>query len=439
MGYLLNTQDQQKEMLGALGLGSLDALFGDLPQGLILPDGPEIPEGMSEQAILKAFADLAGQNRVYPTIFRGAGAYRHYIPAVVPEMVGKERFVTGYTPYQAEVSQGTLQSIFEFQTMICELTGLDASNASMYDGASAAAEAVAMCKERKRTKALVLGGVNPRTIETVKTYCWASNTPVEILPAKEGVCDLEALSGALTEDVSCVLFQQPNYFGLLEDAPAIAELARSKGAKAIMSVNPIAAAILPPPGECGADIAVGEAQPLGIPLSFGGPYCGFIAAKSAIMRKLPGRIAGETVDEAGNRAFVLTLQAREQHIRRETAGSNICSNQALMAMAAAVYMAAMGPQGLREVAVQSHSKAHYLAEELGKVKGFSRVHSAPFFHEFATRCPVEPERLMERLSKADMLGGLPLPGGEILWCVTEMNTKAEMDALVSICKEVANG
>jgi len=435
-GYLLNTEPQQKEMLDALGLKSLDELYKGLPEALLLPNGPDIPEGLAEQGILQVFEKLTGKNNVFPHIFRGAGAYKHYIPAVVPAMVGKERFITGYTPYQAEVSQGTLQSIFEFQTMICELTGLDASNASMYDGASAAAEAIAMCKDRKRTKALVIGAVNPRTTDTVKTYCWASDTPVDVVQTKDGVCDLDALSQMLTDDVACVLFQQPNYFGLLEDAPAIAELVSSKGAKVIMSVNPIASAVLQTPGECGADIAVGEGQPLGIPLSFGGPYLGFIAAKSALTRKLPGRIAGETTDETGKRAFVLTLQAREQHIRRETAGSNICSNQALMAMAASVYMAAMGPQGLKEVAMQSYSKAHYLADELDKIKGFELAHSGPFFHEFVTRCPAEPEKLMAHLEKSGMLGGLPLPSGDILWCATEMNSKEEMDTLVSLCKEV---
>jgi len=436
MGYLPNTELQQKEMLDALGLASLDELYKGLPETLILPDDPNIPDGLGEQGIMKTFEKLAGKNRVFPTVFRGAGAYRHYIPAVVPAMVGKERFVTGYTPYQAEVSQGTLQSTFEFQTMICELTGLDVSNASMYDGASAAAEAVAMCKDRKRTKALILGAVNPRTIETIKTYCWASGTPVEVVPTKDGVCDMEALSQLITDETACVLLQQPNYFGLIEDAATIAELSQSKGAKVIMSVNPIASAVLSSAGECGADIAVGEGQPLGIPLSFGGPYVGFIAAKSAMMRKLPGRIAGQTTDEAGNRAFVLTLQAREQHIRRETSGSNICSNQALMAMAAAVYMTAMGPEGLKEVAMQSYSKAHYLADELGKVKGFELRYSGQFFHEFVTNCPVQSEKLMAHLEKAGILGGLPLPGGDILWCATELNSKEEMDNLVSMCKEV---
>ncbi|MCL2580010.1 MAG: aminomethyl-transferring glycine dehydrogenase subunit GcvPA [Oscillospiraceae bacterium] len=435
MGYLLNTDLQQQEMLDALGLKSLDELYKGLPASLIRPDGPDIPNGLGEQGIAQAFGRMADKNVVFPTIFRGAGAYRHYIPAVVPAMVGKERFLTGYTPYQAEVSQGTLQSTFEFQTMVCELTGMDAANASMYDGASAAAEAVTMCKDRKRTKAVVLGGVNPRTTDTVKTYCRAAGSPVEVLSAKDGLTDLDALAAALTDDAACVILQQPNYFGLIEDAAAIAELAHSKGAKVIMSVNPISAAVLATPGECGADIAVGEGQPLGIPLSFGGPYLGFMAAKSAMTRKLPGRIAGETVDSQGRRTFVLTLQAREQHIRRETASSNVCSNQALMAVAASVYMAAMGPQGLKEVAMQSYSKAHYLAAELDKA-GFKRAHGGEFFHEFVTRSPVDPAKLMAHLEKSGILGGLPLPGGEILWCATEMNSKEEMDALVSLCKEV---
>ena len=438
MGYLLNTELQQRDMLQALGLKSLEELYREIPEALLLTGDLDIPVGLGEQGIMNIFDKLARKNTVFPTVFRGAGAYKHYIPAVVPQMVGKERFVTGYTPYQAEVSQGTLQATFEFQTMICELTGLDASNASMYDGASSAAEAVAMCKDRKRTKALILGGVNPRTIDTVKTYCWAADSAVDVVKTKDGVSDLDALAQMLTDDVACVLLQQPNYLGLLEDVQAIADLAHSKGAKVIVSVNPIAAAVLQAPGECGADIAVGEGQPLGIPLSFGGPYLGFIAAKAAMMRKLPGRIAGETVDQAGNRAFVLTLQAREQHIRRETASSNVCSNQALMAIAASVYMAAMGPEGLREVAMQSYSKAHYLAGELGKIKGFELRYSGSFFHEFVTRCPVAPEKLMTHLEKSGILGGLPIQRGEILWCATEMNSKEEMDSLVSLCKEVAS-
>ncbi|MCL2558432.1 MAG: aminomethyl-transferring glycine dehydrogenase subunit GcvPA, partial [Treponema sp.] len=327
-----------------------------------------------------------------------------------------------------------LQAIFEFQTMICRLTGFDATNASIYDGASAAGEAVAMCRDRKRRRALVSATVNPAIAEVVKTYSWAADGAVDMAPEKNGLTDMGRLEQMLDEGVSSILIQQPNYYGLIEDARGIVALAREKGVKVIVSANPIAMAILQTPAECGADIAVGDGQPLGIPLSFGGPYLGFIAATNEFLRKIPGRIVGETSDAQGRRAFVLTLQAREQHIRRETAGSNLCTSQVLCALAASAYMAAMGPEGMAQAASQSMSKAHYLAAELAKA-GFPRRHDAPFFHEFVTECPVEPEALMDRLAQNGILGGLPLPGGGVLWCATEMNSAEEIDRLVALCKE----
>jgi glycine dehydrogenase subunit 1 len=435
--YLPNTQWQQGEMLEALGLSSLEELYRGLPQGLILTDGPKLPEGLSEMEVFRTMSALAGQNKVYPSIFRGAGAYRHYIPAIVSAVVGKESLLTAYTPYQPEISQGILQGIFEFQTMICQLTGMDAANASVYDGASAAAEAVSMCRDRKRSRALISSAVNPEGLETIRSYSWAANHEIELIPVKEGRTDLVALEAMLGEDTACVYLEQPNYFGQLEEASRIGALAHEKSAKFIMGVNPIAAAILKPPGECGADIAVGEGQPLGIPLSFGGPYLGFMAATEAMMRKLPGRIAGETRDAEGRRAFVLTLQAREQHIRREKASSNICSNQALCAMAAAIYMAAMGPEGLREVAEQCYQNAHYLAGKLGKIPGFSLRYEGAFFHEFVTECPGDADQIMAQLDQHGILGGLPLPDGGILWCATEQNSKEEMDALIGLLEEVS--
>jgi glycine dehydrogenase subunit 1 len=314
---------------------------------------------------------------------------------------------------------------------------MDAANASVYDGASAAAEAVSMCRDRKRSRALISSAVNPEVLETIRSYSWAANHEIELIPVKEGRTDFAALEAMLGEDTACVYLEQPNYFGQLEEASRIGALAHEKGAKFIMGVNPIAAAILKPPGECGADIAVGEGQPLGIPLSFGGPYLGFMAATEAMMRKLPGRIAGETRDAEGRRAFVLTLQAREQHIRREKASSNICSNQALCAMAAAVYMAAMGPEGLREVAEQCYQNAHYLAGKLGKIPGFSLRYEGAFFHEFVTECPGDAKRIMAQLDQHGILGGLPLADGGILWCATEQNSKEEMDALIGLLEEVS--
>lgn len=433
--YLPSTAPQRREMLDAIGLGSLDDLYACVPAELRAKNELELPPGKSELEVSRLMEGIAAKNTVFKSVFRGAGAYRHYIPAIVSAVLSKESLVTAYTPYQPEISQGVLQSIFEYQTMICELTGMDVSNASVYDGATAAAEAVAMCRERKRTKALVSAAAHPEVIGTIQTYCWASGHAMELIPTIDGATDLAALDAMLTEEVACVYLAQPNFFGRIENAEGAGALVHGRKAKLIMGVNPIASAVLKTPAECGADIAVGEGQPLGLPLSFGGPYLGFMAATSAMARKLPGRIVGETVDRDGNRAFVLTLQAREQHIRREKASSNICSNQALCAMTAAAYMAAMGPNGMRQAAVQSMSKAHYLALELGKVDGFALKHTGEFFHEFVTERPHDAGKVLSYLESRGILGGLPIEGG-ILWCATEMNMKEEIDRMIALIKEV---
>ncbi|MCL1830630.1 MAG: aminomethyl-transferring glycine dehydrogenase subunit GcvPA [Oscillospiraceae bacterium] len=431
--YLPSTDYQQKEMLDVIGLDSLDALYSDIPEDLKLNRTLAIPNGKSESEILKFFSELSEMNTVYPSVFRGAGAYRHYIPSIVQSITSKETFLTAYTPYQAELSQGILQSIFEYQTMIAELTGLDVSNASVYDGASAVGEAAAMCRDRKRSVTLISAAANPEVIDTITTYCNSSNYEVALIPVVDGVTDKEALKQLLVENVSAVYIQQPNFYGQIEDCSDFAEIIHDAGAKFIMGINPIAAAILKTPGECGADIAVGEGQPLGMPLSFGGPYLGFMATTNEMVRKLPGRIVGQTTDDEGRRAFVLTLQAREQHIRREKASSNICSNQALCAMTAAVYMASMGPDGMKDVAMQCMSKAHYLMQQLDTI-GLKRVHSGRFFHEFVTDCS-DTDRVLAHLASNGILGGLPVESG-ILWCATEMNTKADIDKLILLVKEV---
>ncbi len=437
MGHYLSITDNQKaEMLDAIGLNTLGELYAAAPANLIQKNGLNIPSGMSELEALRTMETLASKSQVFPTIFRGAGAYRHYIPAVVAAVASKDTFVTAYTPYQSEISQGILQSIFEYQTMICLLTGMDVSNASVYDGATAAAEAATMCRERKRTKTLVSAAANPDVIRVMQTYCWAANTEIQLIPENSGFTDIDALHEMLNDSVASVYLAQPNYYGLIEDAEAIGRIAHDAGAKFIMGINPIAAALLKTPAECGADVAVGEGQPLGMPLSFGGPYLGFMASTTAMMRRLPGRIVGETTDSEGRRAFVLTLQAREQHIRREKASSNICSNEALCATIAAVYMAAMGPEGIKKVASQSMSKAHYMASQISDVSGFTLRYKGEFFHEFVTECPVNSERLMSALEEKGILGGLKLPDGGILWCATEMNTKSEIDLLVSVLREV---
>ncbi|MBR3504751.1 MAG: aminomethyl-transferring glycine dehydrogenase subunit GcvPA, partial [Clostridia bacterium] len=320
--YIPSTAEERRRMLEAIGLSSAEELYRDVPASVKLKS-LDIPEGVSEMEAAAAVSALAEKNRRYRTIFRGAGAYDHYIPAIVKTVTAKEEFLTAYTPYQAEISQGVLQSIFEYQTQICELTGMDVSNASVYDGAVAAAEAVMMCQERKKTGVLLPDTVDPQVIAVVKTYCESRRVPVTVLPSAEYALDLSALRAALNETVACVYVQSPNFYGTLEDVEAVASAAHEAGAKVIMAANPISLGLLKTPGEYGADIAVGEGQPLGMPLGFGGPYLGFMACRSAMMRKLPGRIVGQTTDGQGRRCFVLTLQAREQHIRREKASSNI--------------------------------------------------------------------------------------------------------------------
>ncbi len=432
-GYIPSTRSERAEMLRAIGLDRPEELFASVPEALRAKK-LDLAPGLSELALFREMRGVAAKNRVYRSIFRGAGAYHHYIPAVVGAVTSKETFVTAYTPYQAEMSQGVLQSIFEYQTMICELTGMDVSNASVYDGATAAAEAVNMLVDGKRRVALVSEGVHPMTLETVRTYAFGADVEIRTIPLKDGRTDMEALASMLDKDVACALLQSPNYLGLVEDGETVAKIVHENRSKFILSVDPIACALYKTPGEVGADVAVGEGQPLGMPLSFGGPYLGFMATTKALMRKLPGRIVGETTDDRGERAFVLTLQAREQHIRREKASSNICSNQALCAMTAAVYMAAMGEAGMREVARQCHAKAAYLRGELARI-GFAPLHEGPFFHEFVTACPAGKDELVSALAEKGILAGLPVDGG-ILWCATEMNSRADIDELIAAIGEV---
>ena len=434
--YVPHTAAQREEMLAAIGVKTMDELYRDVPQEMLLNGSLKLPEGMSELEVRQAVTALAEKNKVYRTVLRGAGAYRHFIPAVVKSVTSREELVTCYTPYQAEISQGVLQGMFEFQTMICELTGMDVSNASHYDGGTAAAESIPMCKDRKRTKAYVSATVNPQVIETMKTYCFASGTELTVIPEKDGRTDPDALRAALGADAACFLLQQPNYYGLLEDAEALGAAAHEAGAKFVMSVNPIACALLKTPRACGADIVVADGQPLGLDTAFGGPYLGIMATTAAMTRKLPGRIVGETHDVDGKTGYVLTLSAREQHIRREKASSNICSNQALCAFTAGVYMAAMGEAGMKQCARLCVSKAHYFAAELEKI-GCKRKHGGEFFHEFVTEvaCPNCRERILDALDREGILGGQPVDGG-ILWCVTELVTRAQLDRAVAIVKEV---
>ena len=433
--YIPSTRQEREEMLRTVGVESFRDLYRDVPQEMYLEEGAlNIPAGLSELEVGRKVSAMAAKNKVFPTVLRGAGAYDHYIPSIVKYIPAKEEFLTAYTPYQAEMSQGILQSIFEYQTDICELTGMDVSNASVYDGATAAAEAAAMCRDRKRRVTLISGAAHPDTINTVRTYCYGTGDALRVVPVKDGKTDMEALKDMLTGEVASVYIQQPNFYGQFEDADAIGELVHGNGSMYIMGCNPIALAIMKSPRDCGADIAVGEGQPLGMPLSYGGPYLGFMATTSKHMRKLPGRIVGETVDSRGQRAYVLSLQAREQHIRREKASSNICSNQALCALTAGLYMAAMGPEGMAQAARQSMAKAHYLAKNLCAIQGVTLKYSGEYFHEFVTVMPKAAE-VLEALEKNGILGGLAIEDG-VLWCATEKVSKAELDRTVAIVKEV---
>ena len=433
--YIPSTPQEREEMLRALGLQDFRDLYRDVPQEMYLDGGPDIPAGMSECEVNRAVSAMAAKNRVFSTVLRGAGAYDHYIPSIVKFIPNKEEFLTAYTPYQAEMNQGVLQSIFEYQTMICELTGMDVSNASVYDGATAAAEAAAMCRDRKRRVTLVSAAAHPDTINTIRTYCYGTGDEMRIVPMKDGRTDPDALREMLGDDVASFYVQQPNFYGQFEAAEALGEIVHDHGAMYIMGCHPISLAIVKTPRDCGADVAVGEGQPLGMPLSFGGPYLGYMATTAKHMRKLPGRIVGETTDSKGERAYVLSLQAREQHIRREKAGSNICSNQALCALTASVYMAAMGPDGMAEAARQSMAKAHYLAEGLTAIEGVTLRYTGPFFHEFVTDMP-RADEVLDALEKADILGGLPVENGGILWCATEKADRAALDRAIAICREV---
>ncbi len=433
--YIPSTREERLAMLETVGVSSYRALYQDVPEQMYLKAGAlQIPSGLSELEVGNAVRAMAEKNKVFSTILRGAGAYDHYIPSIVKYIPAKEEFLTAYTPYQAEMSQGILQSIFEYQTMICELTGMDVSNASVYDGTTAAAEAAAMCRDRKRRVTLISAAAHPDTIHTVKTYCYGTGDELRIIPAKDGKTDLEALREMLKADVASVYIQQPNFYGQFEEAETIGEAVHANGSMYILGCNPIALVIMKSPRDCGADIAVGEGQPLGMPLSYGGPYLGYMATTSKHMRKLPGRIVGETVDSRGERAYVLSLQAREQHIRREKASSNICSNQALCALTAGLYMSAMGPKGMAQAAKNSMSKAHYLAKELCAIEGVELKFTGDYFHEFVTVMP-RKEEVLTALEDADILGGLPMEEG-ILWCATEKVTKAELDRAVQIVKEV---
>jgi len=437
--YVPNTSQDQQVMLERLGLDSMDQLFDAVPHKVCLKDKLNIPEPLSEMELVRHMRDIAAKNKTVGecTCFLGAGAYDRYIPSVVGHILGRQEFYTAYTPYQPEVSQGTLQAIFEYQTMVCELTGMDVANASMYDGASALAESVCMaCQATGRKKALIARTVHPQSREVACTYSMFRGVQLYEIGYDDGRVDMEQLKRLISDDVAAVVVQNPNFFGVVEMLDEIADVVHHYGALLVVSVNPISLAVLKPPGHSGADIVVGEGQSFGNPLNFGGPYLGFMATTQKLVRRMPGRIVGQTVDLSGNRAFALTLQTREQHIRREKATSNICSNQALNALAATVYLTVMGREGLKEVALLSMQKAHYAFGEIVSQAQCSAIFSAPFFDEFVVKTPVPVEELNQKLLGHGIIGGYaverdyPELKGAWLVAVTEKRSREEIDALV---------
>ncbi|MDI7246436.1 MAG: aminomethyl-transferring glycine dehydrogenase subunit GcvPA [Bacillota bacterium] len=438
MNYVPHTDRDRSEMLAEIGVANLAELFSDIPSDVRLGHELRLPAPMSEYDLARHMGALASKNRTTDDLvsFLGAGAYDHFVPSVVRHLVSRSEFYTAYTPYQAEISQGMLQAIFEYQTLMCELTAMDVSNASLYDGATAVAEAATMaCRQTRRQQVVISAAVHPEYRTTLKTY--ARNLGIDVVEAgmKDGATDLEELGRLASSATACVILQNPNFLGSVESMEVAAEVAHRNGALFVACVDPISLGILAPPGEYGADIAVGEGQGLGSPMSFGGPYLGFLTCRQELIRNMPGRVAGETHDPQGRRGYILTLQAREQHIRRERATSNICSNEALSALAAAVYLSWLGKDGMREVADLCLQKAHYAFDRVAAIPGFRPVSETPFFKEFAVRMPVAPEQAGAALLESRILGGLPLGryypdlGDAMLIAVTEKRTKEEIDSL----------
>ena len=443
MRYLPLTKDGKQEMLASLGLNSVEELFQDIPKESMFQGDLDLPGPLSEAELLRHFQELAAKNSdaTEYVSFLGAGAYDHLIPSVIKHIVGRGEFLTAYTPYQPEITQGVLQSIFEYQTMICELTGMEASNASMYDGASALAEACLMaCAATRRELVILPSTLHPEWQDVVRLYLENQDVAIVTMPYDEqtGIVDLQSLDSLPWAEAACVVVQQPNFFGLLENVSALKERIQGNGGLFVMAVDPISLSLLKSPGEQGADIVVGDGQSLGQAMGFGGPAFGFFATSGKLIRRMPGRVAGETVDVDGRRAFVLTLQTREQHIRREKATSNICSNQALNALAATIYLSVLGKQGFREVGYHSLQKANYMKQRLLEIPGLSAAFSAPSFREFAIKGAVDWKEVNRRLLDQGFIGGLPLARFDlpdvVLFSVTEARTKEEIDSFVSILR-----
>ncbi len=444
MRYTPHTAEDRREMLAAIGVPSEEALFHDVPEAYRFPD-LKLPQGLSEVETRRTFQRMAARNATlgdHPC-FIGAGAYHHYTPAAVPHLLFRGEIYTAYTPYQPEVAQGSLQIIYEFQTMMAELTGMDVANASMYDGSTALAEAALMAvrlARGKRSKLVISNGVHPEYRHVLETYNHGLDIEELYLDTDQatGTTPLEAIRAAVDDKTAAVIIQYPNFFGCIEDVRAIGEIAHKMGALLCVSADPVAITMLQSPGELGADIVTGEGQSLGIPVWLGGPYVGFFATREKNMRQMPGRVCGRTVDSEGREGFVLTLQAREQHIRREKATSNICTNEALVATAVTMYLTAVGKSGLQQVSSLCYQRSHFLAQALSSLEGYELLFSAPFFREFALRTPVPPAELNRYLwEEHGIIGGydlsrdFPSLGNGWLLTATEMNPRAELDQLVS--------
>src|SRR2546423_4752336 len=428
-------------MLEAMGLHSAEELFDSIPQDLRLQRPLNTPAALSEIELLHSFEQMAARNAGAGRInFMGGGAYSHYVPTVVDHIISRSEFFTAYTPYQPEISQGTLQVIFEFQTLVCQLTGMEVANASMYDGSTALAEAVLMAERvTRRSKAIASSAAHPQYLEVVRTYVQHAGIHLDMVPFDErSGQSWRLLAEAIDEETAAVVVQSPNFFGCIEDVAALADAAHAKGALLVVTITEaMSLGLLKSPGACGADIVVAEGQSFGVPLSYGGPYVGLFAAREKHARQIPGRLVGEAYDKQGRRGFVLTLATREQHIRREKATSNICTNEGLIALAATVYLETMGRRGVQEAAQQCAQKAHYAAREIANLEGFSLPFSAPFFNEFVVRAPAEASPMLDRLAREKGIdGGIALSRfdanrpNEFLVCVTETNTREQIDALV---------
>jgi len=443
MEYIPNTKEDQEAMLKTIGLSSMEELFSDIPKEVRLKKPLKLPKPLSEMELIQELQAVSEQNADldHYVCFLGAGAYDHFVPAVVSHLIFRSEFYTSYTPYQAEISQGVLQALFEYQTMICELTGMEVSNASLYDGGSALAEAAMMAiRITKRSTILVSSAIHPNYRAVLRTYLSGSQVKIVEIPWADGVSDYSFLKNALTPDTAAVLIQSPNFFGCIEDLEAVAPMVHGVQALLVAAADPISLGILEAPGRLGADVVVGEGQGLGNAINFGGPYLGFFATKKDYVRQMPGRLVGATVDGQGRVGYCLTLQTREQHIKRERATSNICTSESLNAVAAAVYLSAMGREGFKEVGRLCLQKSHDAQKQMTRIKGFQSAFTAPFFKEFVVKTKAAPSKINERLLKEKIIGGLdlgrfdPRLKSHMLFCVTERRTKEEIDRLMRLLR-----